>query len=213
MKKSTLDGALPTFVGSDESTKQVQEKFVRYFLDAPGKVLELGCGNGTMLSLLQQQGIEAYGIDGSPTSIKRCKEKGLTVYKEDLLKHLKKLKDRSIGGIFCAHVIEHMEPAIVIEVLKQSHRVLKENGIIIFITPNAKDLRINERFWLDVTHVRLYPKKLLVDLLQQSGFQSVHGFHDKEPAKNIGVYILKKLVYLWFLGNMFVGDLVVMGKR
>ncbi len=199
--------------GSEELQRKIQTKFIRFFRSLPGKVLEIGCSRGVVLSLMKEEGIEAYGIDLSETAIEYCVSKGLDAHHSDVLSHLHQVPDMSLGGIFCAHVIEHLSPNDVIELINQAFRVLKPGGKLLLITPNAKDLRTAERFWLDITHVRLYPNKLLRVLLQREGFHNIRTFADKEPANNIFVHIIKIMVRLWFLGFMFVGDLVVIGER
>lgn len=201
------------FAGTEKLTEKAQEKFVSYFLQAPGRILEIGCGKGVMLSLLKQHTIDAYGIDLSDTSVKYCQSKGLEAIHTDVLSHIKSLSDNSLGGIFCAHVIEHMSPTEVMELLKHAFRVLKSSGRLIIITPNAKDLRTTERFWLDITHIRPYPEKLLTYLLKREGFKIISSHADQEPAKNIIERLLKTLVRWWFLGYMFIGDLIVIAER
>ena len=213
MKRTLPDDELLYLAGTEELTEKVQVRFVPYFLHAPGLVLEIGCGKGVMLSMLKEKGIQAYGIDLSDTTVKYCQEKGLDVIHSDLLSHLRSLKEGSLGGIFCAHVIEHLHPSDAMEFLKQAGRVLKPKSRLILITPNAKDLRTTERFWLDITHVRPYPEKILCALLRREGFQSIRAFADKEPARNIFERIIKTLVHYWFLGYMFVGDLVIVAER
>jgi len=145
--------------------------------------------------------------------VKYCQEKGLKVIHSDLLSHLRSLKDGSLGFIFCAHVIEHLHSSDAIEFLRQTGRVLKPKSRLVLIAPNAKDIRTAERFWLDITHVRLYPKKLLCFIFQREGYRVVRAFADKEPANNILIGLVKRLVRWWFLGYMFVGDLVIIAER
>lgn len=213
MVRKIPDDELLYFAGTEELTEKVQARFVNYFLNSPGKVLEIGCGRGVMLTMLKGKGIQAYGIDLSETAVKYCLGKGLDATCDDILSHLRSLKENSIGGIFCAHVIEHLKPDDAIELFKQAYRVMKQKSKLIIVTPNAKDLRTTERFWLDITHVRPYPEKLLCALLQMEGFQSIKAFSDREPSKNIIEHIIKKLVYYWFLGYMFVGDQIVIAER
>jgi len=213
MEQKLPDEELLYFAGTEELTEKVQARFVHYFLNSPGKVLEIGCGKGVMLAMLKEKGIKAYGIDLSDTSVKYCVGKGLDAICDDLLSHLQNLKNDSLGGIFCAHVIEHLKPDDAIKFVKQAYRVMKHKSKLVIVTPNAKDLRTTERFWLDVTHVRLYPEKLLRTLLQREGFHSIQTFSDKEPARNIFERVMKKLVYYWFLGYMFVGDQIIIAER
>jgi ubiquinone/menaquinone biosynthesis C-methylase UbiE len=213
MERKLPDDELLYFAGTEELTEKVQARFIKYFRDSPGKILEVGCGKGVMLCMLKEKGIRAYGIDLSETTVKYCQQKGLEAIYCDLLSHLRSLDNCSLGGIFCAHVIEHLQPSEAIEFLRQACRVLMPKSKLVLITPNAKDLRTTERFWLDVTHVRLYPGKLLCELLRREGFQSVQMFSDKEPARNIFERIIKTIVHYWFLGYMFIGDLILVAER
>jgi len=199
--------------GTEELTARAQRKFVELFRDAPGKVLEVGCGKGIVLGIFKDFGVPAYGIDLSQTTVEYCLKKGLEAVYGDILSHIRAVPDNSLGGIFCAHVIEHMQPVEVIEFFHQSSRVLKEAGILLIITPNAQDLRTTERFWLDITHVRPYPRKLLHFLLSKEGFSEITSTNDREPARNILERAAKTFLRLWFMGYLFTGDLVVTAKR
>jgi 2-polyprenyl-3-methyl-5-hydroxy-6-metoxy-1,4-benzoquinol methylase len=201
------------YAGTAELTEKLQKKFIPYFIHAPGRVLEIGCGKGVVLSLLKKKEIDAYGIDLSETAVQTCREKGLEAICTDLLLHMQQLPAASLGGIFCAHVIEHLMPDDAMAFIKQAYRVLIPSGKLILITPNAKDIRTTERFWLDVTHVRPYPEKLLHVLLQRDGFKNIYSYADQEAAKNIVERIVKTCVRWWFFGYMFVGDLVVVAER
>jgi len=213
MERKLPDDELLYFAGTEELTEKVQARFVKYFINPPGTVLEIGCGKGVMLAMLKEKGIHAYGIDISETAVEYCQQKGLEAIHCDLLSYLKGLDDCSLGGIFCAHVIEHLQPSEALEFLRHVSRVLKPKSRLVLVTPNAKDLRTAERFWLDITHVRLYPGKLLLELVRREGFKSVRIFTDKEPARNIFERIVKTVIHFWFLGYMFVGDIILVAKR
>lgn len=199
--------------GTEKLTAELQREFVPYFLHAPGKILEVGCGKGVLLSLLKEAGIAAYGIDLSPSVVDYCRTKGLEAHHADVLSHLRSLNPDSLGGMFCAHVIEHMQPDDAITLLREAYRTLKKGARLIIITPNAKDLRTTERFWLDVTHVRPYPEKLLRFLLQREGFIKVKATTGREPAPNLLVRLAKIFLRIWFMGFMFTGDLVMIAEK
>lgn len=184
--------------GTEELTASLQHKFVRYFKDARGKTFEVGSGKGVMLTLFKQERIPAYGIDLSPSSVEYCRSKGLEGHNADLLSHLKKISSSSLGGI---------------EFIRESHRTLLPSAKFLLVTPNAKDLRTTERFWLDVTHVRPYPEKLLRFLLEKEGFSKVSCTTGPEPAGNILIRIAKAFLRAWFMGFMFTGDLVVLAEK
>lgn len=198
---------------SEEDVRSTQRRHLRYFQGLSGPVLDLGCGRGTMLELLQASGITAYGVDLSSEVVKQCGQRGLRVQHADALDHLRSLPAETLEGIYCSHVIEHLPPLQAVELIHEIGRVLKPSGVVVLVTPNAKDLRINERFWLDPTHVRLYPEKLIRRLLERTGFQVERVTCDPEPSPNRVVMIAKWVLWAWFLGFMFTGDLVVVANR
>lgn len=190
-----------------------QRRYLKYFFNAPGIVLDIGCGKGIMLGLLKEAGVKAYGLDLSPVAVQSCKQSGFEAIEEDALAHLRSLKEDSIGGIFCSHVIEHLGADQALEMVREFHRVMKSGARLILITPHAGDLRTTERFWLDPTHMRPYPKKLLVFLLERAGFKIIKITEDKESNKNLLVAAAKLFIKVWFMGYMFKGDLVVIAEN
>ena len=60
----------------DDRLKWTVENFVAGL--NPRKILEAGCGDGALLRLLSERGIESMGVDASSSGIDRCKELGLT---------------------------------------------------------------------------------------------------------------------------------------
>jgi len=200
----------------DDKLFKQQKKFVKYFLGAPGPILDLGCGRGVLLELLHRERVDSYGVDTFGPGIEACREKGLTIVDCDLFAHLKSLPDSSLGGIFCSHVVEHLTPAQAIVFLRESARVLRPGGTLVLVTPNSKDLLVvTEGFWLDLTHVRLYPARLLGMLLEQVGFHFVQTLEDKDtrysdvPYKRIGGFIRR----LWFWGLVSRGDVIAVARR
>ncbi|MBI3610002.1 MAG: class I SAM-dependent methyltransferase [Nitrospirae bacterium] len=199
--------------GDESHIRSVQKKYVKYFQNSSGPVLDVGCGRGILLELLKQADVKAYGIDLSRESIKICRDRGLDAVQGDALGHLSALQDRSLGGMICSHVIEHLEPTHALDFIEQCRRVMKSGAKFIMVTPNAADLRTMERFWLDLTHIRPYPQKLLVVLLERAGFRVIKITEDPEPSRNMLVKIAKLFLKMWFMGFMFKGDLVVIAER
>jgi SAM-dependent methyltransferase len=211
--RSYADAGLLYAWSDDALREQHQKRYLKHLANAPGKVLEIGSGRGVLLGLMKEAGIEAYGLDACDEAVVYCRGKGLDAVHGDALRHLSELPTASLGGIFCAHVIEHMQPAQAVDLIRESYRVLKPGSRIVIITPNAKDLRTGERFWLDLTHVRPYPEKLLVVLLKRQGFSGVKSYEHGEPTKNIFEKCAKALLKMWFMGFMFRGDLAVVADR
>jgi O-antigen chain-terminating methyltransferase len=164
--------SLYEFGGSEELVRQFQKRFVEFFR-ASAPVLDIGCGRGVFLELLSAAGIEAVGIDHSQESVTSCQEKGFTVHCEEAGEYLQRNPGK-FGGIFCSQVIEHMDYDNAIAFLGLCREALRHGGKLLVLTPNPEDLTvISEIFWLDPTHVRPYPLKLLLRMLDTVGFQVV----------------------------------------
>src|SRR5262245_7743471 len=61
-----------------------QRNQIEYVLDEAGcsagtRVLDIGCGNGTLLDMARERGTQAIGITISPEQVARCQHRGLDV--------------------------------------------------------------------------------------------------------------------------------------
>jgi O-antigen chain-terminating methyltransferase len=173
------DAALDTlafeerFRGSEQDVKERQRGYVEYFRGAEN-VLDLGCGRGEFLELLREAAIGARGIDLHPAAVAHCRGKGLDVERRDALDHLAALPDDSLGGIFAAQVIEHLEPSRVIDLVALAHRKLRPGAALLLETPNPECLAIFARsFFVDFSHVRPLHPAAMQFLLESRGFASV----------------------------------------
>lgn len=138
-----------------------------------GVVIDLGCGRGEWLSLLRQWGINATGIDSDSEMVKICRDYDLNVINDDIFIALDKYEDNSIGVISAIHVIEHLPFNMVIQLLNSCKRVLKSGGIIILETPNSENILVSSsEFFLDPTHLKPIPAKLLNFAAEYCGFQN-----------------------------------------
>ena len=107
--------------GSTELIRERQSVYLDDFRDA-APVLDIGCGRGEFLTLLREAGVEARGIDVDPEMVTHCREEGLEVEQADALSYLASLEDDSLGGIFCAHVLEHLSPPALFRLLELGGR-------------------------------------------------------------------------------------------
>lgn len=161
--------SLYEFGGSETFLRQFQSRFVDLFRGF-SPVLDIGCGRGIFLELIQAAGMEVVGVDHAQESMEFCRSKGLSAYCEDARGFLRRNRGQ-FGGIFCSHVIEHMGYEDAMNFLELCGDALRTGGRLVLLTPNPEDLAvISEIFWLDPTHVRPYPRLLLQSMLQANGF-------------------------------------------
>ena len=157
------------FRGSEEYVKAGQRQYLPNF-EGCQNVLDIGCGRGEFLELMREANIPAVGIDLSQESVAICHLKGLQAETADLFTYLAGMPEESLDGIFCAQVVEHLPPERLPEMIQLCAGRLARNGVLVIETPNPECLAIfATHFYLDPTHARPVPHKLLAFYLEESG--------------------------------------------
>ncbi len=199
------------FRGSDQYVREKQRFYVESFQGAPN-VLDIGCGRGEFLELMREAGVPACGIDLGEECVATCRAKGLAAERADLFEYLTGLADQSLGGIFCAQVVEHLPPERVPEFIRLAQQKLARGGVLAIETPNPECLAIfATHFFLDPTHTRPIPPPLLVFYFEEYGFGSIE-VHRLSPAVESmpEVATLPEAFRSAFFGGL---DYAVLGKR
>jgi 2-polyprenyl-3-methyl-5-hydroxy-6-metoxy-1,4-benzoquinol methylase len=161
------------FRGTEETIRAAQSRYTGRFAGA-SDVLDIGCGRGEFLEAARAAGIPARGIDLSEELVAYCKNRGLDVERADLFEYLSRLPDRSLGGLYCSQVIEHLQPSALPELIRLAAAKLKPGALVAFETPNPECLAIfATHFYIDPTHTRPVPAALLVFYLEEEGFGQV----------------------------------------
>ena len=157
--------------GSMTEIRSRQSSYVEMFRDA-APVLDIGCGRGEFLALLAEAGIEARGVDRDPEMVAFCRASGLDVAQGDAVGFLSSLPDDSLGGLFCAQVVEHLPPARLVELLHVAARRLRKDGVLIVETMNPLSLNALKNYFADLTHAQPIVAETLVFLTRDAGFRT-----------------------------------------
>lgn len=167
-------GFAEQFRGSEDRIREQQKCYVGRFAGASGEILDVGCGRGEFLEAAKAASLAARGIDQSQESVALCRSKGLDVEHGDMFAYLDSLADGSLGGAYCAQVVEHLPPATVPRLVKLLSQKLRLGALVAIETPNPECLAIfATHFYLDPTHTRPVPAPLLRFYLESEGFGSV----------------------------------------
>jgi SAM-dependent methyltransferase len=168
-------GFRETFRGDEATLREWLRRYVPKFAGRT-EVLDVGCGRGEFLELLREAGVTAHGVDLSADAVLCCREKGLDVVHADAFSHLAALPDESLGGIFCAQVIEHLPAAAAVRLVRLAYAKLRRGGVLLIETLNPECLLVHYRwFWMDLTHVRLIHPETLKFLFVTNGFRDLEG--------------------------------------
>jgi SAM-dependent methyltransferase len=161
------------FRGSPADIRSRLEEYLPTFSNTTD-VLDVGCGRGEFLELLREHGVASRGIDVNAAMVEVCRGKGLAVETADALTYLRGLPDGSLGGLFAAQVVEHLEPRYLTQLLDAAFDKLRPGAPIVLETINpACWFAFFESYIRDLTHVRPVHPDTLKYLLIASGFQRV----------------------------------------
>ncbi|WP_080832560.1 class I SAM-dependent methyltransferase [Cohnella massiliensis] len=173
------------FSAEPDEVKRIYSKYMPYFQNSE-VVVDLGCGKGYFLELLQEHGIRGYGVDSNPRLIEECVSKGFQAEVNDVLNFLSEAKDSCLDGIFVGHVIEHLSVKHKIEFIQLLYRKLKKDGTLVIETPNTTSTYVMHNvYYLDPTHEKPLFPEALKHLFEITGFTVVASFLSEEIVPKI----------------------------
>jgi SAM-dependent methyltransferase len=157
---------------SNDALRKVLQWYLRYFRGFE-RVLDIGCGNGEFLQILQTAGHSAVGVDIDPAMVQHCRDQGLTAHEADVVTWLP-TQAGQYDAIFSSNVIEHLDAKTVQALVNGAYQALRPGGILLLGTPNPESAIVQlYEYWRDPTHVRLYSRQLLEFFLYNAGFDKV----------------------------------------
>ena len=141
------------------------------------KVLELGCGSDTVIRTFLEK--ENRMIYLASDSYCKTNNRGIpldkNIYYNNKMEDLKDFKDNEFDLVIICHAFEHCEDPIT--ALREIHRVLKQDGYIITVTPSPCYHQI---LGSDIDHIFVLNEMQLSRLFKYVGFNVVKSFIDKE---------------------------------
>jgi len=181
---------------------------LRKYKGGGGTLLDLGCAVGVFLSMAENRGWKVTGADISEYAVtqarKRCSGEVLVGDLADL-----HFPDASFDVITLWDVVEHFSRPS--ETLREAHRVLKDDGIILMDTPNEEALirKVAYRIYrllggriaypakklYHLYHLFYFSEKTLKRLLDKCGFDTVEVLYKPIPQeKGRGTRLERTLV-------------------
>lgn len=154
-------------------------QWVQRFI-ASGRLLELGCAEGTFLKLAARAGFHAHGIEPDPVTsalARQCPD--IVVFPGTLADA--QYPAASFDVIVLFHVLEHLDSPR--RTLHELHRLLRPGGILVIETPNIASLwfYLLGRRWRQFIpdHYYFFSPATLTRLLEESGFRPLALTHPK----------------------------------
>jgi len=154
----------------------------------PGKgdrVLDAGCGSGTISNFLASYAGDVTGIDSNPSAISYAREAFTAPNLRFRLGQFDELKgDKPFDRIYCIEVIEHLYEHQVADVLGLFYELTIPGGQLLLTTPNYQSAWpviewLLDRFALVATlqeaqHVTRFTKRKLSTMCQRAGWAPRH---------------------------------------
>lgn len=178
--------------------RQERNRLNLMYLDKtkPGRMLEIGCGDGSRLNKIRSFGWKVEGQEVDPEAANNARN---TYRLSVCLGPLNDLclVESSYDAIIMNHVIEHLHDPVA--VLRECHRLLAPNGILVVVTPNINSF--GHRYFghdcrsLDPPrHLHLFSPKNLNQVALKAGFQNYKIWTTAAKAQRIaeGSYQIQK---------------------
>jgi|GEM_PF-1081690 len=194
-----------------------------------GRLLDLGCGNGSYLLLMRELGWQVVGIEPDKLAYQQATEQNLEV--QSLSLEEIDFPPHSFDAITMSHVFEHLyNPQ---ETVRKLTQLLKPGGILVSISPNPQSFNTCkfQRYWRGLEP----PRHLSIPSI--AGYQHLSSlvggichiststklfrflYRDSMSIKKIGspggnyswqtAQALEPLILLWSLLDQKIGDEII----
>jgi 2-polyprenyl-3-methyl-5-hydroxy-6-metoxy-1,4-benzoquinol methylase len=186
-KKFLNDTANTYTVDNSSQTRVIRELVVRTFSPylRRGIGLELGCSDGYMTKMLASNLEHLDVVDGSTKFLNEAKKRNLTNVEYHFSLFEEYTSTKKYDYVFASYIMEHvLEPSLVLKMVKQ---VLKPDGFLFMVVPNARalsrqlamhmglisDLKALTENDLANGHRRVYDRVYFNREIEQAGFESI----------------------------------------
>jgi 2-polyprenyl-3-methyl-5-hydroxy-6-metoxy-1,4-benzoquinol methylase len=152
--------------------KELANKFESFRIN--NKWLDVGCGNGHMLSEAKKLNWEVYGTEFTDRAVEICSSKGISMNQGAL--NTSNYKKGQFDIITFIEVIEHINSPN--KELSDFHYLLRKGGLLYITTPNFNSISRNllKENWSIIEypeHLCYYTAKTLHDALVRNGFEKL----------------------------------------
>ena len=170
-----------------DASARWQEEIISREIPAGASVLDLGCGDGSLLErLIRERNVRGQGVEIDPDQVYSCVDRGVPVIQADLGKGLPWCPDKSFDVVVLEETLQTLQNPR--EVLEEMLRVGKR-GIVSF--PNFAHFRVvvdlvargrmpvTERLpfhWYESANIHLLTLRDLLDWASGSGVRIVSGY-------------------------------------
>ena len=158
-----------------EFEEREEYKYVVEFIKPDSKVIDLGCGNGSLMKkLINEKRVEIQGIDISESAIEICKKKGLKAERGEIDKLLS-FNDDSFDYSICNVTMQMvMYPEILLKEMKRisKYQVISfpnfasyKNRLDLLLKGRMPKPMIPDHSWFNTGHIHQFSIKDFFELV------------------------------------------------
>jgi SAM-dependent methyltransferase len=166
------------FISDNNFTYRIILKTINTYLNESKKqrILDIGCGAGTLCLYYGKKGNKVSGIDISKKAVQNATESAKILHLKNVtfkqMNFPKEIPKDTYDFIIFTEVIEHLEDDQL--ALKKIYSLLKPNGIAVISTPSQNaplhKLGLAKKFDKEVGHLRRYTLEDLKSKCKKCGF-------------------------------------------
>jgi len=161
--------------GGGGAAALVYRRDIRPLLLAPaaGPVIDLGCGRGELVRLLQADGYDAEGIDISPEQVALAHAAGVARVRQGDFRALLAAHPAHYTAITATDLLEHFTKPEVLQAFDDVAAALAPGGVFVGRVPNAVSPLGGHIRDGDFTHQTSFTTRSIRQLAAAAGFGSV----------------------------------------
>lgn len=172
-------------IDSDLGANEFDNMLILDLIGNNKTVMEIGFGMGNTIKFLAPFQKEIIGIESHDFALEKIKKRFYDFRNVELrVGNLLDLDFEShyFDAVYAIQVMEHLIPEEALSYLKKIHRILKEKGVIVFITCNRStgphDI---SKYFSNVAegfHLKEYTYQELTEMLKKAGFRKIYSIID-----------------------------------
>ncbi|WP_275547208.1 class I SAM-dependent methyltransferase [Pseudomonas sp. Marseille-Q0931] len=154
--------------------------------EKPGRLLDIGCGNGAFLSRAIDMGWQVQGCEIDPKAVATCRSIGIDATEGDAFHP--SLLEQSFDVITMSHVLEHVTDQP--QLLQRAYNLLRPGGMLWLALPNPESigLRVSGSAWHALHppyHLCIPSQAILLSWLKEKGFSDIRFLRRGTHVRNV----------------------------
>lgn len=158
-----------------EAASLIYRRDIRPLLPLPtaGPVVDIGCGQGDLVRLLQADGFYAEGIDVSPEQVTLAQAAGVSHIRQGDFRAILAALPAHYAAITATDFLEHLTKPEVLQTFDDVAAALVPGGVFVARVPNAVSPLGGHIMDDDFTHQTSFTARSIRQLAAAAGFESV----------------------------------------